>query len=80
MRSGDWPIGRESHSASGSTRTQLRRSASAVLSELVIEAAQQDARDRVLEELAAGEEIPEREARTLISPMSSVLGRRTAAA
>ena len=40
---------------------KLRRSASAVLSDLVIEAAQQDARDRVLAELAAGEEIPQRE-------------------
>jgi predicted transcriptional regulator len=40
---------------------RLKRSASAVLSELVVEAAQQDARERVLDELAAGQEIPERE-------------------
>ena len=40
---------------------KLRRSASSVLSDLVIEAAQQDARERVLAELASGEEIPERE-------------------
>jgi len=38
-----------------------RRSASSVLSDLVTEAAKQDARDRVLEELGAGVEIPERE-------------------
>jgi predicted transcriptional regulator len=40
---------------------KLRRSVSAVLSDLVIEAAQQDARDRVLAELGAGQEIPDRE-------------------
>ena len=40
---------------------KLRRSVSAVLSDLVIEAAQQDARDRVLAELAAGKEIPQHE-------------------
>jgi predicted transcriptional regulator len=39
----------------------VRRSASAVLSELVVEAARQDARDRALEELGAGVDIPERE-------------------
>jgi len=38
-----------------------RRSASSVLSELVTEAAKQDARDRALEEFGAGVEIPERE-------------------
>ncbi len=38
---------------------RAKRSASAVLSELVIEAARQDARDRVLNELGAGVEIPE---------------------
>lgn len=37
-----------------------KRSASAVLSELVAEAARQDARDRALEELGAGVEISER--------------------
>jgi hypothetical protein len=38
-----------------------KRSASAVLSELVAEAARQDARDRALEELGHGIDIPERE-------------------
>jgi hypothetical protein len=41
--------------------SRQRRSASAVLSEIVAEAAQQEARDRVLEELGAGTEIPVRE-------------------
>jgi hypothetical protein len=40
---------------------KLKRSASAVLSELIVQAAQQDARDRVLEELGHGVEIPERD-------------------
>lgn len=40
---------------------RFKRSASAVLSELVAEAARQDARDRVLQELGAGIEIPERD-------------------
>lgn len=40
---------------------QVKRSASAVLSELVSEAARQDARDRALQELGAGVEIPDRE-------------------
>ena len=39
----------------------LKRSASSVLSEIVVEAARQDARDRALEELGAGVDIPERE-------------------
>jgi hypothetical protein len=39
----------------------LRRSASAVLSDLVLEAAQQDARSRALSELGADVEISERE-------------------
>lgn len=38
-----------------------KRSASAVLSELVAEAARQDARDRALEEFGQGVDIPERE-------------------
>lgn len=37
----------------------LKRSASAVLSELVTEAALQDARDRALAELGAGVDIPQ---------------------
>jgi hypothetical protein len=40
---------------------KLGRSASAFLSELVLEAAQQEARARVLAELGAGVEISERE-------------------
>ncbi|HEX3851084.1 MAG TPA: hypothetical protein VHW01_08965 [Polyangiaceae bacterium] len=36
-----------------------KRSASAVLSEIVVEAARQDARDRALKELGEGIEIPE---------------------
>lgn len=40
---------------------QFKRSASAVLSELVLDAARQDARERALEELGAGIDIPERE-------------------
>jgi hypothetical protein len=40
---------------------KLKRSASSVLSELVVEAAQLEARDRVLEELGQGVAIPERE-------------------
>lgn len=40
---------------------RVKRSASAVLSEIVADAARQDARDRALEELGAGVEIPERQ-------------------
>ena len=40
---------------------RVKRSASAVLSELVAEAARQDARERALSELGEGVEIPERE-------------------
>jgi hypothetical protein len=39
----------------------VKRSASAVLSEIVTESARQDARDRALAELGDGVEIPERE-------------------
>jgi hypothetical protein len=39
---------------------RLKRSASAVLSELVVEAARQEARDRVLESLGQNVEVPER--------------------
>jgi len=42
---------------------RFKRSASSVLSELVTEAARQDARDRALEELGSGVEISEREVR-----------------
>jgi hypothetical protein len=40
---------------------QVKHSASAVLSELVLEAARQEARERALAELGAGVEIPDRE-------------------
>lgn len=40
---------------------KLKRSVSSVLSDLVVEAAQLEARDRVLEELGRGVDIPERE-------------------
>ena len=40
---------------------KLKRSASAVLSELVVEAARQDARDRLLEQLGEGVPISEPE-------------------
>jgi hypothetical protein len=40
---------------------KLKRSASAVLSELIVEAAQQDARDRILDELGANVAIQERD-------------------
>lgn len=40
---------------------RLKRSASAVLSELVAEAARQEARDRVLEELSDGVPLAERD-------------------
>ena len=40
---------------------KLKRSASSVLSELVLEAAQQDARDRALAELGDGVDVPDRE-------------------
>jgi len=39
---------------------RLKRSASAVLSELVVEAARQEARDRALESLGQNVEIPDR--------------------
>jgi predicted transcriptional regulator len=45
------------------TAKRVKRSASAVLSELVAEAARQEARDRALEELGAGVDIPEKEVR-----------------
>lgn len=40
---------------------KLKRSASSVLSELVVEAAQLEARDRVLDELGSEVDVPERE-------------------
>jgi hypothetical protein len=49
-----------------------KRSASAVLSELVQEAARQDARDRALEQLGAGVEIPEREVERWLKKLGAV--------
>ncbi|MBI5531593.1 MAG: hypothetical protein HY898_02685 [Deltaproteobacteria bacterium] len=40
---------------------KLKRSASSVLSEILAEAARQEARQRVLDELGAGVDVPERE-------------------
>jgi hypothetical protein len=56
-----------------SRRAKLfKRSASAVLSELVQEAARQDARDRALEALGAGVEIPEREVQRWLKKLGAV--------
>ncbi len=46
-------------------------SASSVLSELVTEAARQEARDRALAELGAGIEIPEREVRRWLKKLGA---------
>jgi hypothetical protein len=48
-----------------------KRSASAVLSEIVMEAARQDARDRALEELGNGVEITEREVQRWLKKLRS---------
>jgi predicted transcriptional regulator len=50
---------------------RFKRSASAVLSELVTEAARQDARDRALAELGAGIEVPEREVRRWLKKLGA---------
>lgn len=50
---------------------RVKRSASAVLSEIVVEAAQQEARDRLLEELGAGVEIPEREVKRWLKKLGA---------
>lgn len=49
-----------------------KRSASAVLSELVAEAARQDARDRALEELGEGIEISERDVQRWLKKLGAV--------
>jgi predicted transcriptional regulator len=51
---------------------KLKRSASSILSDLVAEAARQDARDRLLEELAPGEEIPEREVQRWLKKLGAM--------
>jgi hypothetical protein len=50
---------------------RLKRSASSVLSDLVVEAARQDARDRVLEELGGAVEIEEREVRRWLKKLGA---------
>ena len=49
----------------------LKRSASSVLSELIVEAAQQDARDRVLAELGGDVEIAERDVRRWLKKLGA---------
>lgn len=49
-----------------------RRSASAVLSEIVAETARQDARDRALEELGEGVEISEREVQRWLKKLGAM--------
>jgi hypothetical protein len=49
-----------------------KRSASAVLSDLVADAARQDARDRALKELAEGIEIPEREVQRWLKKLGAI--------
>ena len=49
-----------------------QRSASSVLSELVAEAARQDARDRALEELGAGVDIPDAEVRRWLKKLGAI--------
>lgn len=49
----------------------LKRSASAVLSDLVADAARQDARDRALQELGAGVDISETEVRRWLKKLGA---------
>ena len=53
------------------TAKRVKRSASAVLSDLVAEAARQDARDRALEELGSGVEISENEVRRWLKKLGA---------
>ena len=50
---------------------RLKRSASSVLSELVVEAAQLEARDRVLETLGEGVDVSEREVRRWLKKLGA---------
>jgi len=50
---------------------RARRSASSVLSDLVAEAARQEARDRALEELGSGVEISEKEVRRWLKKLGA---------
>jgi hypothetical protein len=53
------------------TAKRAKRSASAILSDLVAEAARQEARDRALEELGAGVEISEKEVRRWLKKLGA---------
>ena len=53
------------------TAKRAKRSASAVLSDLVAEAARQEARDRALEELGSGVEISEKEVRRWLNKLGA---------
>lgn len=53
------------------TAKRVRRSASAVLSDLVAEAARQEARDRALDELGAGVEVSEKEVRRWLKKLGA---------
>lgn len=53
------------------TAKRARRSASSVLSDLVADAARQDARDRALEELGSGVEISEKEVRRWLKKLGA---------
>jgi predicted transcriptional regulator len=50
----------------------VKHSASAVLSEIVTEAARQDARDRALAQLGAGVDIPEREVQRWLKKLGAL--------
>jgi hypothetical protein len=53
------------------TAKRVRRSASAVLTDLVAEAARQDARDRALEELGSGVEISDKDVRRWLKKLGA---------
>ena len=53
------------------TAKRAKRSASAVLSDLVAEAARQDARDHALEELGSGVDISEKEVRRWLKKLGA---------
>lgn len=50
---------------------QFKRSASSILSDLVAEAARQDARDRIVEELGAGVEISEQDVKRWLKKLGA---------
>jgi hypothetical protein len=53
------------------TAKRAKRSASAVLTDLVAEAARQDARDRALEELGAGVDISDKDVRRWLKKLGA---------